>query len=121
MIKRYLNLPVLLIVFTTLSLVIIWFKDGYLLGSAESALPFYDLNRYFNIQEIAEQLGDDDDDDIDTKDAKDIMNTIKKSDSSNTNKLAKTAAIMQQGDTDKIIQPKSSDVKNIERKLKAGR
>ena len=49
MIKRYLNLPVLLVVFITLLLIVIWFKGGYLMGSSESALPFYDLNRYFNI------------------------------------------------------------------------
>jgi len=74
------------------------------------------LNRYFDIQELSEEIGDDEED-IAPKDADDIMRTIKKSDAMNTKKLAKSTAIMQQGG-DTTMRPKSSDVKGIERKLK---
>lgn len=76
------------------------------------------LNRYFDIQELAEELNGDDEETITPKNAGDIMKTIKKSDEKSTEKLAKAAAIMQQGDKAKNIRPKSSDIKNIERKLK---
>jgi hypothetical protein len=73
------------------------------------------LNRYFDIQEIAEQM--DNDGEIAPKDAKDIENAIKKSDKNTTSKLAKVSAIIQQGDKGKHIRPKNSDIKDIERKL----
>jgi len=72
------------------------------------------LNRYFDIQELSEQI--DDEEDISPRDADDIMKTIKKTGDATTNKLAKAAAIIQQGD--KSTRPKSSDIKSIERKLK---
>lgn len=74
------------------------------------------LNRYFDIRELTEELNDDEE--ISPKDADDIIKTIKKTSDSNVKNLAKTAAIMQQGDAGKKINPKSSDVKNIQRKLK---
>lgn len=76
------------------------------------------LNRYFDIQEIAEQLEDEDDgNDIQPKDAKGIMNTIKKSEEKNTDRLAKAAVIMQQGEKGKHIRPNNSDIKTMKRKL----
>lgn len=79
------------------------------------------LNRYFDIQEIVEDLdaaGATDGEEISPKDANDIMKNIKKSDSATSKKLATATAIMQQGDGSKNTRPKSSDIKNIERKLK---
>ena len=77
------------------------------------------LNRYFDIQEISEQIEDAEKngEDIAPKDAKDIMRTIKKSDDKNRKNLATTAVIMQQG-KDKAVRPNNSDIKSIERKLK---
>lgn len=44
----------LLIIFLVcLSLVTIWFKDGYILGTAEAVLPFYNLERYYHLTEYA--------------------------------------------------------------------
>lgn len=74
------------------------------------------LNRYFDIQELSEQISDEEDGDITPKNANDVMKAIKKSDNKNTKNLATAAAIMQQGD--KNERPKSSDIKNIQRKLK---
>jgi len=79
------------------------------------------LNRYFDIQELAEELNGEDDEDIAPKDAKDIMNKIKKSDANTTKKLATATAVVQQGDDAKTTRPKSSDIKGIERKIKATR
>lgn len=77
------------------------------------------LNRYFDIQEITEQM--DDEEEIAPKDADDIMKSIKKSGDKNMKQLATAAATIQQGDKGKNMRPKSSDVKNIERKLKAAK
>jgi primase-polymerase (primpol)-like protein len=78
------------------------------------------LNRYFDIQELAENLdAADDEEDIVPKNNKDVINTIKKVDAKNTKKLATAAAVMQQGDDNKSSRPKISDVNNIARKIKA--
>jgi hypothetical protein len=74
------------------------------------------LNRYFDIQEIAEET--ENDNNISNKNANDIKNAMKKFDDDTTKKLAKTAAIIQRGEKDKNVRPKNSDIKNIERKLK---
>lgn len=39
----------LVIFLVSLFLVIIWFKDGYIMGTAEAVLPFYKLERYLNL------------------------------------------------------------------------
>lgn len=38
----------IIIIFVSSILVFIWFKDGYILGYAEGALPFYEISRYFD-------------------------------------------------------------------------
>ena len=38
---------------SSLVLVFIWFKDGYILGTAESQIPFYDLTRFYGQMKLA--------------------------------------------------------------------
>lgn len=43
--RNKLVLPVFLIIFVVTSLVFFWFKEGLLIGNAESGLPFYNLSK----------------------------------------------------------------------------
>lgn len=51
---RYIKLlPILLLVIIPTLLIISWFKEGYILGTGESGLPFYDFNIQQNINKDA--------------------------------------------------------------------
>jgi len=50
MIKRIKNInPYVLIIIVALILVSIWFKDGNIMGTGESGLPFYDFNLQYDL------------------------------------------------------------------------
>lgn len=51
--KRILSLPFLTIIIIPLLLVLIWFKDGNIMGTGESGLPFYDPHIQYNINKDA--------------------------------------------------------------------
>src|SRR3989344_9196222 len=43
----------LILIFITTSLILFWFKEGLLIGNAESGLPFYNLAKQVNISSWA--------------------------------------------------------------------
>src|SRR3972149_7099318 len=53
MLKKLLNKSILypyaIILITASVLVFIWFKDGYILGTAEGVLPFYNVSRFKDV------------------------------------------------------------------------
>src|SRR3972149_2957390 len=51
--KRIISNNYFLIIITALILCFIWFKDGLILGTAESGLPFYDLKFHFDLTKFA--------------------------------------------------------------------
>lgn len=46
-------LPFLIICLFAAVLVSLWFKDGYIMGTAEGGIPFYDLGRYYDVTKDA--------------------------------------------------------------------
>lgn len=50
---KQISISIFLIFLIPTILVAIWFKDGHILGTAESGLPFYNLNLQFNINDTA--------------------------------------------------------------------